>query len=289
MIHVGLRIDVDTLRGTSIGVPNLIGLMARQRIRGTFFFSVGPDNMGRHLWRMVRPAFLIKMLRTGAANLYGWDILMRGTLCPGPVIGKRCSEPIREAAEWQARMERMDQHALTREIQQGYDLLTDILGRCPDCFAAPAWRVTPDALKALDQLPFRFSSDCRGDSIFRPVIDGRQLSHVQVPTTLPTYDELIGLECTAETYNEYLLKMIRPDRLNVLTIHAEAEGIGCLPMFKDFLDKARQRDIVFKPLGAILAQTKEIVESGICKSAVPGRDGWIACQEGILKKPANDE
>ena len=297
MIFAGLRIDVDTLRGTSIGVPNLIDLLARYHIRASFFFSVGPDNMGRHLWRLVRPAFLIKMIRTRAASLYGWDIIRRGTMWPGPVIGKKCPGPIRDAAatghevglhawdhhRWQARVERMDQYAITREIQRGYDLLTDILGRSPNCAAAPSWQVTPDALKALDQFPFRFLSDCRGHSIFRPVVDGRQLCHAQVPTTLPTYDELIGLECTAETYNSHLLDMIQPESLNVLTIHAEAEGISCLPLFQDFLDKARQRDIVFEPLCDILSQTKKKVTSVIHKSTVTGRDGWLACQGGISR------
>ena len=265
--------------------------------------------MGRHLWRLLRPAFLGKMFRTGAGRLYGWDILLRGTMCPGPVIGKRCPNSIREAAKagheiglhawdhhyWQTRLERLDHHAIRAEIQKGYDLLADILDRRPDCFAAPGWRVTPQALHALEQFPFRFESDCRGHSLFRPVVDGIRLSHVQVPTTLPTYDELIGLKCTPQTYNEYILKMIRPDRLNVLTIHAEAEGISCLPLFQDFLDKAGQRDIVFTPLGGILSQAGEIAASGIHKGVVDGRDGWIACQGEIssrcdaLLKSANDE
>jgi undecaprenyl phosphate-alpha-L-ara4FN deformylase len=299
MIHVGLRVDVDTLRGTRMGVPNLIDLLARYHIRASFFFSVGPDNMGRHLWRLIRPAFLVKMLRTGAGSLYGWDILVRGTFCSGPVIGKRCPNQIRDTAGaghevglhawdhhyWQTRLARLDQHAITAEIQRGYDLMADILGKTPDCFAAPAWRITPEALYALEQFPFRFESDCRGHSPFRPVVDGRRLSHVQVPTTLPTYDELIGLKCITETYNEYLLKMIRPDRLNVLTIHAEAEGISCLDLFQSFLDKARQRDIVFKPLSDILSQTRKIVASGIHKAAVAGRDGWLACQGEISNPP----
>jgi len=292
VIPVGLRIDVDTLRGTRTGVPNLIDLLARRRIRASFFFSVGPDNMGRHLWRLIRPTFLVKMIRTRATRLYGWDILLRGTIFPGPVIGKRCPGAIRKAAEeghevglhawdhhyWQTRMDRMSQPAITRQMQKGYDSLAEILGRPPDCFAAPAWRITSDALQAIDPFPFRYHSDCRGDSIFRPIVAGKPLTHVQVPTTLPTYDEVVGSQCLQATYNEYLLERIRPHRLNVLTIHAEVEGIRCLPLFQDFLGKAEERDMVFESLGDILSQSQKIVESGIHKSAVLGRDGWIACQ-----------
>jgi undecaprenyl phosphate-alpha-L-ara4FN deformylase len=293
MCRVGLRVDVDTLRGTRIGVPNLIALLGRHHIRATFFFSVGPDNMGRHLWRLLRPHFLLKMLRTKAANLYGWDIFLRGTLWPGSIIGKQCPDLIRQAAEaghevglhawdhhrWQSRIVRLGQQAIFDEIKRGYEMLTDILGKVPEGFAAPAWRATPEALEMLEQFSFRFQSDCRGFSLFRPVIEGRRYRHIQVPTTLPTYDETIGRTCTSETYNKYLLDLIRPDRLNVLTIHAEVEGVGCLALFQDFLETAGQRDIVFEPLGDILRGDLKIAESGIYQGKVPGRDGWLACQE----------
>ncbi len=294
MSHVGLRVDVDTLRGTCIGVPNLIDLLARHRIRASFFFSVGPDNMGRHLWRLLRPKFLVKMLRTRAASLYGWDILLRGTLWPGPVIGKRCPNPIRKAAEagheiglhawdhhrWQMALEKMDKAAIIAEIRNGYELLTDILGGAPQCFAAPGWRVTPEALLALEQFPFRFESDCRGRSPFYPLIDNQASGHVQIPTTLPTYDELVGRQCTPETYNDYVLNMIRPDRLNVLTIHAEVEGIACLELFRDFLLKAKQRDITFSALGDILGESGKAEKSRIVSGTLAGRDGWLARQDG---------
>lgn len=292
MCHVGLRIDVDTLRGTRIGVPKLVALLRRHHIRASFFFSVGPDNMGRHLWRLVRPGFLAKMLRTQAARLYGWDILVRGTLWPGPEIARRCPEIIRQTAQaghevglhawdhhrWQARIGQMDQRAITNDIKRGFDRLTRITGRTPDGFAAPAWRVTPEALAALERFPFPYQSDCRGHRIFRPAIEGRRYRHVQVPTTLPTYDERIGRQCTAESYNQSLLAMIRPHGLNVLTIHAEVEGIAGLALFEDFLNGAGRKKIAFKPLGELASRDREPAEYGIQPAAVPGRDGWLACQ-----------
>ena len=292
MVRVGLRVDVDTLRGACVGAPNLVALMEDCDVRATFFYSVGPDNMGRHLSRLLRPAFLAKMLRTQAASLYGWDILFRGTLGPGPVIGERCRSQIEATAKaghevglhawdhhwWQKRIADSDKDSADSQIRKGFDLLTDILGKAPVCFAAPAWRVTDEALIALGRFPFRFQSDCRGHSIFRPLIRDRLVGRSQVPTTLPTYDETVGLKCRTDQYNEFLLDLLRPDHLNVLTIHAEAEGIGCLDLFQDFLAEAKRRGVVFGPLGELVSKAENIAASRVERGTLDGRQGWCACQ-----------
>lgn len=298
-MQIGLRIDVDTFRGTRAGVPELCRLLAQHDILATFFFSVGPDNMGRHLWRLLRPAFLKKMLRSNAAGLYGWDIVLRGTFWPGPLIGRKLGQVIRAAAQagheigfhawdhhaWQARVAALDTAAIRSEIARGVELLAESAGAPPTCSAAPGWRCTDAALLAKEFFPFAFNSDCRGHSVFRPVVDGATLAQPQVPTTLPTFDEIIGRDgITDATYNDHLLARLRPERLNVLTIHAEAEGIVCRGLFQDFLARAQALGIGFVPLGKIMSGPASIPTGRIVPGTVPGREGWVAVQAELADR-----
>lgn len=293
----GLRIDVDTLRGTRLGVAGLLHVLDRHRIKATFFFSVGPDNMGRHLRRLMHPAFFIKMLRSRAASLYGWDIIFRGTFRPGPLICSRCAGIIRRTAEagheiglhawdhhrWQVKIATMTAEAIRFELRKGKEKLEQLAGIPVSCSAAPGWRCTDTVLREKENFDSHYNSDCRGYSIFFPKINGIQFTQAQIPVTLPTYDELIGRNgVTIANYNEHLLSLFNPDRLNVLTIHAEAEGISCLAMFQDFLKKARSQNICFRPLKDLLDCGAPLRTSRMMLGEIEGREGWISCQEEAL-------
>ncbi|MBI1423100.1 MAG: 4-deoxy-4-formamido-L-arabinose-phosphoundecaprenol deformylase [Gammaproteobacteria bacterium] len=290
--RVGLRIDVDTFRGTRNGVPRLLEIFAHHNIHATFFFSVGPDNMGRHLWRLFKPAFLIKMLRSNAASLYGWDILLAGTFWPGRNIGKALGEIILATEQaghevglhawdhhkWQKQVEDMSGQQSRQEIQKGFDSLSRILAHKPACSAAAGWKCTEQVLLEKDKFGFQYNSDCRGRSIFRPVVDG-QVCAPQIPVTLPTYDEMIGRDgVTNENYNDRLLAMIVPGQFNVLTIHAEVEGIICAGMFEQFLQRAHERHISFVPLRELLPPPEAIPQGRIELGNLAGREGTMCLQ-----------
>ena len=292
--RVGLRIDVDTLRGTQDGVPNLLKVLTEHRVQGTFFFSVGPDNMGRHIWRLLRPEFLRKMWRTKASKLYGWDILLKGTLWPGPLIGKKLAHVFKATADggheiglhawdhyrWQAKIERMTGEVIYQDLIQGFEVIRESTGISPICSAAPSWRITEQALLEKARLPFGYNSDCRGTSIFYPVVNGKALSQPQIPTTLPTYDEVVGRErVTQEHYNQSLISFMKPESLNVLTIHAEVEGMSCLGLFGEFLQQLRNRGGHLGPLGQLLPSADQITGAAIGREKVEGREGWVSVQQ----------
>jgi undecaprenyl phosphate-alpha-L-ara4FN deformylase len=292
-MRIAVRVDVDTYRGTEAGVPNLRALFAERGITATFYFSVGPDNMGRHVWRLRHPRFLWKMMRTRAARLYGPGILLRGAFGPGPLIAQNLGGVIRAVADaghevglhgwdhysWQTRVERMSRANIKDSLKKGVDALERILGAPPRCSAVPGWRCTGEVLQEKASFRFRFNSDCRGTSIFRPVVGGVTLEQPQIPVTLPTYDEAIGRGGVTEmNYNQFLISHLDPSALNVLAVHAEVEGIACLRLFDGFLKSARARGWSFSPLGALLDDVGAIGRGAMARMEIPGRQGWVSVQ-----------
>ena len=288
---IGLRIDVDTFRGTRDGIPRLLATLNARKIRASWYVTLGPDNMGRHIARMIRPAFAVKMLRSGAPSLYGWEIIFRGTLWPGPVISRRLAETLRhpdrdghemgvhawDHHRWQNGIDALTDAQLDLEITRATEALATIIGHIPTTAAVPGWRCTERVLALKSSRLFAFRSDCRGAaSPFLPIVNGAPIDQPQVPVDLPTYDEGVGRGAGADAaWNQALLTRISDGNPHVLTIHAESEGGSKTALFTQFLDRAIAAGHRFEPLSDWIGRQAPPKPSAIAKGTIAGREGWV--------------
>jgi len=290
---VALKVDVDTFAGTRDGVPALLDDLERFGFRATFYFSMGPDNSGKAIRRIfTRPGFLSKMLRTKAPAAYGLRTMLYGTLLPAPMIaaslpgllrlteqrgheaGIHCWDHVR----WHDYLPRFPIELTAAELGRAASLFEELFGHSPASSAAPGWTVTPDSLAVQDSLGFSYCSDGRGRHPFYPVMDGRRLRTLQIPTTLPTADELIGENgITPATIHDYYMDSLKQG-LNVLTIHAELEGGAIRSSFVRLLERFKAEGVRCITLGEVAATVSDAPACCLQMGELPGRAGNVAIQ-----------
>jgi undecaprenyl phosphate-alpha-L-ara4FN deformylase len=295
MGRIALKIDVDTYRGTREGVPRLAAALERAGARATFLFSLGPDHTGRAIKRVFRRGFLGKVRRTSVAQHYGVKTLMYGVLLPGPHIARRCADTLRDIArhgfevgvhtydhiKWQDGVARAGEPWTRRQLELAREEFIRVFDRAPQAHGAAGWQVN-EAVPGLErEMGFRYASDTRGTGPFVPVVAGKEVAVPQLPTTLPTLDELIGREdLPGGDPVEHLLALTQDGADQVFTLHAELEGGAYLEGFERLLRVWRSRGLQLTDLGTY-AQTLELERLARCpivSGTVPGRSGNLAVQ-----------
>jgi undecaprenyl phosphate-alpha-L-ara4FN deformylase len=296
-MRLALKIDVDTLRGTREGVPALVALLRRHNVNATFLFSLGPDHTGRAIKRVFRSGFLGKVRRTSVVRHYGLRTLLYGTLLPGPDIGRRAGDimqRVRDAGHetgvhcwdhirWQDGVGVADAGWTHDEMRRACERFTEIMREPPHTHGAAGWQMNVHAMRLTQRLGFDYCSDGRGSHPHLPVWNGELLRCPQLPTTLPTLDEMIGLDGVAEdNVAAHLLARTREPASSghVFTLHAELEGMRLIGAFEQLI-------LGWKAQGWTLGPTRSLFESvepmalPRCTTgmgSVPGRSGTLLVQ-----------
>ena len=67
-----------------------------------------------------------------------------------------------------------------------------MFGFLPESHAAAGWQINAHGLELEREYGLRYASDTRGGPAFFPLLADGASSCPQIPTTLPTFDELLG-------------------------------------------------------------------------------------------------
>jgi undecaprenyl phosphate-alpha-L-ara4FN deformylase len=148
-----------------------------------------------------------------------------------------------------------------------------------ECSAAAGWRADDRVATVKEAFGFRYNSDCRGGSIFRPRLTDGGVGAPQVPVSLPTYDEMVGPAMSPCAFTDHILARMRPGVLETYTIHAEVEGIAMAGEFARLLKGARRQGVTLRPLRDLLpADVATLPVGSLGRGEVPGRQGWLGVQ-----------
>ena len=292
MARIALKVDVDTLRGTREGVPRLLDIFARVDVTATFLFSLGPDHTGWALRRMFRPGFFAKVSRTSVLRHYGLRTLAYGVLVPGPDIGRRAAGPMRAARDaghecgihawdhvlWQDNVRAQPAAWSRRQMGLAFARFHDIFGQAPATHGAAGWQMNEAAWRQIDEWGMAYASDGRGAGPCIPTLNGAPLAHVQLPTTLPTMDELIGLDDVDEqNVARSLLDRSDGNGDHVFTLHAELEGGLLAPALTTLLAGWRAQGHELGSLASMYerVQNHTLPLAEVRWGQVPGRSGEV--------------
>ncbi len=296
-MKLALKVDVDTFRGTREGVPRLVEILKTHGAGATFLFSLGPDHTGRAIKRVFRRGFVQKVSRTSVASHYGLKTLLYGPLLPGPDIGRACGEILRRVRDegfeagihtwdhvkWQDGVAAADAVWTQTQMHLAADRYAEIFGESARVHGAAGWQMNVHAFRLAQRLDFDYCSDTRGTHPFVPVIRAEPMACPQLPTTLPTLDELLGAGGVhADNVALTLLKVSENPRPtgHVYTLHAELEGGKLAGAFEALLGGGKAPGSEIVPMRELYAslQIAQLPRHEVIDAEVAGRTGTLALQ-----------
>jgi peptidoglycan/xylan/chitin deacetylase (PgdA/CDA1 family) len=238
-----------------------------------------------------------KVRRTSVVSHYGVTTLLYGTVLPGPDIGRRCAAVMRQVrdegfeagihtfdhVEWQDNVTTEDATWTRRQMEKACERFRDIFGSDPKVHGAAGWQMNRHAYRLTQLLGFGYCSDTRGAQPFVPVYQAELIACPQLPTTLPTLDELIGVNgVTVDNVAQHVLELSR-DPLpsgHVFTLHAELEGLKLAPVLERLLEGWGAMGYNLMSLGEYFDSqpNKNFPRHETAVGEVAGRTGTLAVQ-----------
>ena len=250
--------------------------------------------------RVFRKGFAQKVARTSVLKHYGLKTLLYGVLLPGPDIGRRAGAVMRSVHDagfevglhtydhvrWQDYVAGATAAWTRAEFERGLDAFERVFGFPPQSHAAAGWQINAHGLELEREYGLRYASDTRGGAPFFPLLAQGISTCPQLPTTLPTFDEILGLDGVDESsiadavfrLSAAAADVALDETLQVFTLHAELEGMRLLHAFESLAVRWRESGATIMRMAKIheLAMRRPLPARAVGWGEVAGRSGLLA-------------
>jgi peptidoglycan/xylan/chitin deacetylase (PgdA/CDA1 family) len=215
---------------------------------------------------------------------------MRQVRDEGYEVGVHCFDH----TTWQDFVSRRGEAWTRDQMLRAVHRFREVFGVKPQVHGAAGWQMNESALELEEEMGFLYASDTRGDAPFVPLLSPpspspspsplpqRRSACPQLPTTLPTLDELIGVGgITADNAHQAVLERTRTPRSgHVFTLHAELEGMKLLPVFRRLIHGWHGQGYQLVSMRTLFAglNVASLPAGRVQSGSVPGRSGSLAVQ-----------
>jgi peptidoglycan/xylan/chitin deacetylase (PgdA/CDA1 family) len=173
----------------------------------------------------------------------------------------------------------MSEEQVSRDYGRAHERFAEIFGRPAHCSAAPGWHATATSLAVQERYHLRYASNTRGGTPCFPEALGRRFETLEIPTTLPTWDETLNAPEFANeaAFIDHYRRSIRGTEVH--SIHTEVEGVAYADLFRRQLEAWVADGVGFVAMETIaaeaLATPERVPVRRIVRTTLPGRAGKI--------------
>ncbi|WP_135607108.1 deacylase [Solemya velesiana gill symbiont] len=226
----------------------MLKLFEQHGVKASFQLSLGPDYSSHPL--KILPWYLLSCVPAAKIGEQAKEQL-KSILQESHEIGIGPFLP----ASWRRNAAYADEVFTRNDLMQSLEAFQHLFDSPPSFFGAVDWQVNPHLLKLEEELGFNHACDVRGKMAFLPSLQDVSSGCIQIPTTLPTINELLANPSVNEhNVHEFLFAVSQRVLPNgeVFCVNAEQEGIERLVIMERIIVMWKGSQWEFKTLGELV-------------------------------------
>jgi peptidoglycan/xylan/chitin deacetylase (PgdA/CDA1 family) len=220
--------------------------------------------------------------------------MLYGTLLPAPMIGQKLADVMRSVAaaghdigvhswdhvRWHDRLDRMTPEQIEHDYRSAHEVFDSIFGFKARASGAAGWHATAASLAAQEKYGLLYTSDTRGGSPCFLEANGQKFQTLEIPSTLPTWDEMLGDPALADdtAFINYFRALIKDTEVH--SIHTEVEGTAKAALFERQVNGWIADGVDFLTLADLAAEqlknTAAVPRRRLIRTTIANRGGEVS-------------